>query len=40
MSIYLERDIAQWFTFGSIAADFELLKERNGSQPCNPINDC
>ncbi|KAK2391190.1 ARM repeat superfamily protein [Trifolium repens] len=37
MSVYTERDIAQRFTFGSIAADFESLKERNGSQPCSPV---
>ncbi|KAK2363556.1 E3 ubiquitin-protein ligase BAH1 [Trifolium repens] len=40
MSVYIERDISQRFTFGSIAADFESLKERNGSQPCCPVNDC
>ncbi|WJX54129.1 hypothetical protein P8452_40049 [Trifolium repens] len=40
MLVYIERDIAQGFTFGSIAADFESLKEHNDSQPCSPVNDC
>ncbi|WJX48184.1 hypothetical protein P8452_34784 [Trifolium repens] len=40
MLVYIERDIAQGFTLGSIAADFESLKEHNDSQPCSPVNDC
>ncbi|XP_045822720.1 zinc finger MYM-type protein 1-like isoform X2 [Trifolium pratense] len=40
MLVYIERDIAQGFPCGSIAADFESLKERDDSQPCSSVNDC